>query len=215
VGAASGFLTFHMERQGAEVVSFDLSEEYPWDFVPFADVDPQAALVDYRTSMRRINNAYWHCHRAFGSRARVVYGTVYCIPAEIGPVDVSVFGSILLHLRDPFLALQNALRLTRETVIVTDMLSRKHFLQMLLRFPGLARMTFLPHQRGHRHAGTWWALSPALIKRFLGILGFEATRVSFHRQLFRGHTRLLFTVVGRRTKGAALSSYPGEATAAA
>ena len=35
-------------------------------------------------------------------------------------IDISTFGAILLHLRDPFHALFNALRLTRETVIVTE-----------------------------------------------------------------------------------------------
>src|SRR5271169_692926 len=37
VGAASGILSFHAESRGAEVVSFDLSEEYSWDIVPFAN----------------------------------------------------------------------------------------------------------------------------------------------------------------------------------
>jgi hypothetical protein len=30
---------------------------------------------------------------------------VYDMPPAIGPVDVAVYGSILLHLRDPFRAL--------------------------------------------------------------------------------------------------------------
>src|SRR5690242_1099326 len=37
VGSASGFLSFHMEKQGAEVVSYDLSAvDGRWDVVPFA-----------------------------------------------------------------------------------------------------------------------------------------------------------------------------------
>src|ERR1700691_3228003 len=39
VGAASGILSFHAESRGAEVVSFDLSEDYPWDIVPFSNQD--------------------------------------------------------------------------------------------------------------------------------------------------------------------------------
>src|SRR5580658_9967680 len=34
VGAASGFLTFSMEQQGAEVVSFDMASGGQWDVVP-------------------------------------------------------------------------------------------------------------------------------------------------------------------------------------
>ena len=36
VGCASGILSFYMERQGAEVVSFDLDKNGDWDMVPFA-----------------------------------------------------------------------------------------------------------------------------------------------------------------------------------
>ena len=35
VGAASGFLTFEMEKRGAEVVSFDMASPAQWQFVPF------------------------------------------------------------------------------------------------------------------------------------------------------------------------------------
>jgi len=34
VGSANGFFTFFMEREGAEVVGFDLAEEDSWDVVP-------------------------------------------------------------------------------------------------------------------------------------------------------------------------------------
>ena len=40
------------------------------------------------------------------SKAKVVYGTVYEIPEEIGRVEVATFGSVLRHVRDPFLALR-------------------------------------------------------------------------------------------------------------
>ena len=39
VGTATGFLTFHMERHGAEVISYDLSPAYRWDLVPVAGID--------------------------------------------------------------------------------------------------------------------------------------------------------------------------------
>ena len=39
VGTSSGFLCFEMERRGAEVVAFDLSDEFDGDAVPFASVD--------------------------------------------------------------------------------------------------------------------------------------------------------------------------------
>ncbi len=125
VGTASGLLCFYMERQGAEVVAFDLSDDHQWDLVPFAGVDADAEMAVRRGLIRKINNAYWLGHRAFGSGAKVVYGSVYDIPIEIGPVDIAIYGSVLLHVRDPFLALYNGLRLARSTVVVTDLVNQR------------------------------------------------------------------------------------------
>ena len=35
IGPASGFLTFEMEKRGAEVVSVEVTDEHGWDFVPY------------------------------------------------------------------------------------------------------------------------------------------------------------------------------------
>ena len=50
---------------------------------------------------------------ANNSSANVMYGTVYQIPEAIGRFDVGTLGSILLHLRDPFLAMQQGPNCTR------------------------------------------------------------------------------------------------------
>jgi len=122
MGTANGFVCFHMEREGADVVAYDLSEKQDWDVVPYRRQDQLAYESDRKDLIRKLNNAFWLCHGAFKSQSKMVYGDVYSVPVEIGTVDITTFGSILLHLRDPFLALQRALRLTRETAIVTDIL---------------------------------------------------------------------------------------------
>jgi SAM-dependent methyltransferase len=201
VGCASGFLSLHMERQGAEVVSYDLSDDYPWDIVPFAKTDYRKLIEERKSIIRKLNNSYWLNHRVHQSQARVVYGTVYAIPPEIGPVDICIFGSILVHLRDPFLALYNALRLTRSTVIVTEALPRgDHYKSLfgLLRRPA---QRFVPNFRAGGPVDAWWLLTPEAIIQFLGVLGFEETVMTYHRQSYYGDQRLLFTVVGRRTAG--------------
>src|SRR5262249_13627516 len=147
VGCASGFLSLYMERQGAEVGSYDLSDDYPWDVVPFAKADCRKLLEERKSIIRKVNNGYWLNHWVQKSQARVVYGTVYAIPSEIGPMDICIFGSILLHLRDPFLALYNALRLTRSTVIVTDLLSRRDNYQSLFGLLRRPAQTFVPDFR--------------------------------------------------------------------
>lgn len=220
LGTADGFLTFHMERQGAEVVSYDLSPEFSWDVVPYArGVDTSrrtrraeggwvAVRETFRDRISRLNNAYWLSHRAYRSAATMVYGNVYAIPEEVGEVDVTTFGSLLLHTRDPFGALASALRLTRETVIVTEARGRLHLPTSLewakklvpsrVWQPG---MRFLPEWRGSERADGWWRLSPEIVAAFLGVLGFEDTKVTYHNQLYKGRRHPMFTVVGHRTVG--------------
>ena len=120
LGTASGFLCRFMESKGADVIGFDLPDDRFWDIVPFAGLDLSATKLGMRSHIERLKNGWWFTHQLLGSRAQVVYGNIYDIPAEIGPVDIATFGSILLHLRDPFQALYSALRLTRETAIVTE-----------------------------------------------------------------------------------------------
>jgi len=203
VGTASGFLCFYMESQGAEVVAFDLSDAQAWDTVPVASIDIEEAARDRRAIMRKINNGYWLCHRAFASHARVVYGTVYDIPTGIGPVDVATYCSVLLHLRDPFQALFNGLRLTRSTVVVTDLVNQRH---PATAEPGQSppSMEFVPQFQNGGPPDTWWFLTPEIVVQFLGILGFEDSEVRFHRQKASWGEENLFTVVAHRTRGQAI-----------
>ena len=204
VGTATGFLTFHMEGAGARVISYDLSEAQSWDIVPLSGIDAAEHARIRKAHIAAINNGYWLCHEAHASAARMAYGTVYRIDPSLGPVDISVFGSILLHLRDPFLALHNAAQITTETMIVSELLPQAGLHSMLLSrliAPLLGRsMQFKPKHRKNRPWETWWDLPPALIVEFLGVLGFERTVVTYHTQLLLGRRMPMYTVVGTRTK---------------
>lgn len=205
LGTASGFLCFHMEKEGAEVVAYDLSEDQSWDVVPFARGDTSKIVAERKKHIRRLNNGFWFTHGKCNSKAKVVYGNVYSIPPEIGPVDIAVLGSILLHVRDPFLALQKALSLTRETVIVTDVMPRRYQLRKLIRPVGGLNMSFVPRHATQSPWDSWWELSPELITEFMGVLGFERVEVRFHKQHYAGPPSVrakLFTIVGHRTSGA-------------
>jgi SAM-dependent methyltransferase len=201
VGTASGFLAFWMERQGAEVIGFDLSEDFSWDRLPYGGgIDPEED-ASWKAHIRKTNNSFWFTHALLDSKVQMVYGTVYDIPEAIGPVDVVTFGSILLHLRDPFLALQSALRITTETVVVAEALSLRAIPQTLLSsFKPF--MMFLPNARRASPRDTWWYLPPRTVVEFLRILGFQHTRVNYHIQRYRGvplNRAPVYTVVGRRT----------------
>lgn len=202
MGAASGFLTFTMEKQGAEVVAYDLSEDQEWDIVPYAGEDYRQRIQDRKAHIRKLNNGFWLSHRAFESKAKMVHGTVYAVPEAIGPVDIATFGCILLHLRDPFHALYNALRLTRETVVITETLPPRALLRWLWRLDPrgwILPMTFLPNPTTHSPQETWWRMSPHVLKKFIGVLGFEKTELTYHTQ-FKGTKQPLYTIVGHRTR---------------
>lgn len=225
LGTASGFLCFYMEKKGAEVVAYDIGEEQEWDVVPFCQYDYSEHVEYLKEYTNKLKNAFWHAHKAHNSKAKAVYGSIYNIPEEIGMVDVATFCSILLHLRDPFRALQNALRLVKETVIVTDLvpkratfllhppsllrrfatlIKRNMFLQQgILPEPKVPYMEFLPNFRTLEHKNAWWWLSPEIIVNFLGVFGFEEAQVTYHFQkaTYRGGVeQQLYTVVGRRTR---------------
>jgi SAM-dependent methyltransferase len=195
VGCGSGALSFFMESQGADVVSYDLDSNGDWDMIPYAKWEHYAHISNERKAIiNRLNNSYWVGHGALQSRAQVVYGNVYAVPEEIGQVDMAVFGSVLLHLRDPFFALQQALRLVKERAVVTE----------VLRTPladgsyGPAALGFLPDFRTLDPKDTWWDIPPAWTIQALGVLGFENARVTFHSKKYDGVDNTLYTVVADR-----------------
>jgi hypothetical protein len=200
LGTASGFLCFHMERQGAEVVAFDVSDAQAelMNVIPYANADRDRNLHYVRRMVRRLNNSFWLCHRAFGSTARAVYGDIYAVPEGIGIVDIATFGCILLHLRDPFQALANVLPRVRETVIITEPFCAAEHPTWNAPQPAPSMM-FQPATKEAYPPATWWSFSPESLRRALTVLGFEDTQVTYHSQQFRKEPCAMFTVVGHRT----------------
>lgn len=214
MGPASGFLTRYMEQAGADVVAYDLSEDHSWDTVPFDGSDFEQLDKERREHIRRLNNGWWLSRNANNLSAQAVYGTVYTVPEAIGQVDVATFASILLHVRDPFLAVRTAARLVRETIIVTDIYPATdfHLVQpqlnsadpaIVTELPeesfGENKMVFMPQYWDKAYVDTWWMLSPTTVKRFLGILGFTETTVTYHFAPSGGNSRtMLYTVVAHR-----------------
>jgi len=211
IGTASGFVCFSMERAGAEVIAYDLSPDFNWDMVPYAKLDIAALREERRSHIGRLNNSFWFAHQKFESRAKVVYGTVYQIPPEIGLVDVTIINSVLLHVRDPFLAMQQAASLTKETMIVTDAYGwgnptgwKRWLIDKLQGYK--STMRFLPDYRNNSPTETWWYLTPEVIQECLGVLGFEQSVVTNHEHLYTNkgtqQTKVpMFTIVATRTAG--------------
>jgi hypothetical protein len=75
IGPASGYLTFYMESQGAEVVSVELPLDHPWDVVPDASLDLPAFVDEVKSGIEAVRNAYWSRTSASGARRKSTTGT--------------------------------------------------------------------------------------------------------------------------------------------
>jgi hypothetical protein len=203
IGTASGFMAFEMEKLGADVIAFDRDPEDRGDdvgLIPFGDYPTrfgmtlEDAMGHRQNTMRALQRSFWLSHRLFDSKVRRCLGNVYDGLPEGEMVDISFFGAILLHLRDPLLAITQFARRTTETLIITDTLENLGHLTehpvMLLR----ASAT------DSTNMGTWWSPTPALLKAFLGVLGFTRFDYTTHTAKFvqSGADAQMYTLVARR-----------------
>ena len=169
LGPATGYLTFYMERMGAEVVSFEAGFDVPIDTMPVKGVDdPVGRQRVMQDTIDRNHDAWWYLHRTLGSSAKFVQGNIYDMPADLGTFDITLVGAILLHLREPWGALSQAARRTTGTMIVTEPL------QDDLQPPESNIMRFSPS--AEHHVTNWWSIYPGAVVSMLSRLGFGRTR---------------------------------------
>jgi O-methyltransferase len=80
VGPASGFLSFHMERKGAQVTAIEPPMDIFWDLVPRAGVDLAREEEGFSRDIERIRNSFWYLHQAFGSKVELYEADAYNLP---------------------------------------------------------------------------------------------------------------------------------------
>jgi len=171
IGPASGFLTFEMERRGAEVVCVDLPPDHAWDFVPFAALDADRTAAEHAEHMEYMRNGFWFAHRAFGSRAKVYYGSVVTLPASVGRFDVAVLAAVLLHCRDP-LRVIDACASRADSLVIVEMLCddiEAHAVQRLAPSPQ------------NRDWSIWWHFSTSFFRNYLAVIGFSRLQITTHQ----------------------------------
>jgi len=188
IGPASGFLTFEMEKRGADVVSVEVTDEHGWDFVPYPDARLEEVWAPRRIVMQQLKNSYWFSHAAVQSKAKVYYGDAYNLPAALGEFDIAVMGAVLLHCRDPLRMVEQCGKRARTLIIVDK------FHQDLEGAP-VCRLTPTPQ---NFRWDTWWHFSTQFFTQFLAVMGFTATETSTHEQYHRGRAHMLFTTLARR-----------------
>jgi SAM-dependent methyltransferase len=198
VGAASGFLSFEMERAGAEVVSFDADTADRLVSLPLQKSLYMTNRVQWRAHMNRsleaLKNSYWFAHRLNQSKNRVFYGDIYDLPETLGMFDVAVVGQILVHLRDPITALASVGQRCADTMVVVEGMvdSENCFMQLL----GTTE---------NERARSWWHLSTGLYREVMRMIGFEVQAITedkYRCNVNESPTLTpLKTLVARRTTG--------------
>jgi len=166
IGAASGYLTFHMDAAGANVVSFDMASGRQWDVVPKpgeTNEEKEEFLEDLVLRQKKLKNGYWLSRHLLGAKSQVHYGNVYDISPDLGQFDTVVFGMILGHLQNPFQAIISGSRLCKDQLIVTNQVMDTQDRPIARLMPTVENM----------HRQVWWALSRAAIREMLNLCGFS------------------------------------------
>lgn len=216
VGTASGFLAFEAEKRGASVIGVDMGITDEWDVVPYAknpieNLDLEKKMIQQAgdvtknqriSSIKSVRNSFYYAHRKFNSSVKLYQTKVYDLSLDVGFIDISIIGSILLHLRDPFLALQKVAGVTKEKIIVSDLVP-SHYSKpsyFTKSFKKNACLQFLPNER-FTNPWAWWGLTPDIVEKMLFVLGFEVEKISINSflQWQRGPVKV-WTLVARRVR---------------
>ena len=165
IGPASGFLTFEMEKRGADVISVEVTDEHGWDFVPYPDARLEEVFGPRRIVMQQLKNSYWFSHAALQSKAKVYYGDAYNLPAALGEFDIAVMGAVLLHCRDPLRIVEQCGKRAKSLIIVDKFHPDLEGAPVCRLAP--TPENFLWH--------TWWHFSTQFFTQFLAVMGFTAS----------------------------------------
>ena len=170
VGTFEGFWAFELERRGAEVTALDVETIQALDWPP--------RLRPAEDGIR--GEGFEIASAALGSEVRRVGCSIYeATPERLGGTFDLVFcGSVLIHLRDPMLALERMAGLCSGRLILADEYSRR-----LAVLPFLNAAEF----RGETPWSTWWRPSPKAWLAMVRCAGFEEVRQHGRFQMrFRG-----------------------------
>ena len=152
VASSDGFWSFELARRGAaEVVSVDLPDAAQQDYS-----GPPGTAEALSGGSGRANQAFALVKEATGLNVQRVDGSVYDLDKlDLGVFDYVFMGNILLHLRDPILALQQVRGVTNGEFLSVEAISLP---QTLLRpfsptgqfALGDENLFWVPNLKGHR-----------------------------------------------------------------
>tara|TARA_Y100000996_G_scaffold400502_1_gene370545 strand:+ start:82 stop:1035 length:954 start_codon:yes stop_codon:yes gene_type:complete len=130
LGSITGHLSFEAERRGADVTSVDLSvdpdqmvkkQATERDWVPRANEDWKKDLLAFMKREVQRRNAFWYAHKALNSKSRLLISHANNLPKDLEMHDIGIIFSVLVHIRDPFLALQRMCSHINEKIVITEL----------------------------------------------------------------------------------------------
>ena len=168
VGTMDGFWAFELERRGARVTALDLDDPAALDWPPRLRRAGEARAAEGADLAE--GSGFEVAHRALGSAVERRTMSVYEATPEAlgGPFDLVFCGSVLIHLRDPMLALERMAGLCRGRLVLAEEYSRK-----LDWVPRLKVAEF----RGESPWMTWWRPSSRTWLAMVRCAGFEDVRI--------------------------------------
>ena len=163
VGTFDGFWAFEMERRGGTVVAIDVIDPLQWDW----PAGSEAATMDAIDQRKRGGRGFELVAAARDSRVERRELSVYDLdPEEIGTFDLVYLGSLLLHLRDPVLALGRMRSVCAGTAIICDAVDSVK--SALFRREAVASLDA-------RGRPWWWRPNVAGLERMVDAAGFRRT----------------------------------------
>ncbi|HEY5318687.1 MAG TPA: methyltransferase domain-containing protein [Solirubrobacteraceae bacterium] len=117
IGTYDGFWAFEMERRGGAVTAIDILDDTRWDWPANASDGHQEAIEQRKGR----GDGFLIAGRALGSSVQRLDCSIYELdPAVHGSFDFVYLGSLLLHLRDPVLALERVRAVTGGQLLIVD-----------------------------------------------------------------------------------------------
>jgi tRNA (mo5U34)-methyltransferase len=166
VGTWDGFWAFEMERRGAaEVVALDIDDADQWDWPPRERLRQERLALQVLEAVKGRGENFAVAHEALGSKVERQLLSIYDLdPTRLGHFDVVFLGSLLLHLRDPVLALERLRSVCADIAVIADTVE----LFPSLRWPRkpVARLEGLERP-------WWWQPNRAALLRMIQSAGFE------------------------------------------
>lgn len=161
IATFDGFWAFEFERRGAdEVVALDLRDKRELDFPRWLARDPEGFEV-----AGELGTSFKVAHEILDSKVKRVEKSVYNLdPTVDGLFDMVFISDVLIHLRDPQLAIERAYSVCRPggRLVVADVYS-----------PSLEAFGDTPVAQFLAPGETWWHPNVACMKQWMVVAGFE------------------------------------------